>query len=157
MERQNLGERNILYVSSSALRRFISPKNIKRVILPLSASTSCHFIISLSKLRSTGSLLALTHFSYPLTLPLSLSVCILYPSFSFLVLSVYSFVTNFHPHTHSETVCVFTFFSCQNILLSAFIQFLQKVYFTALFPVYRNHALQISHTVSPNEVATRLG
>lgn len=112
MERQNLCERNILYVSSSALRRFISPKNIKRVscILPLSASTSCHFIISLSKLRSTGSLRALTRFSYPLSLPLSLSVCILYPSFSFLVLSVYSFVTNFHPHTHSETVCVFTFF-----------------------------------------------
>lgn len=110
MERQNLGERNLLYVSSSALRRFISPKNIKRVILPLSASTSCHFIISLSKLRSTGSRRALTRFSYPLSLPLSLSVCKLYPSFSFLVLSVYSFVTNFHPHTHSETVCVFTFF-----------------------------------------------
>lgn len=112
MERQNLCERNILYVFSSALRRFISPKNIKRVscILPLSASTSCHFIISLSKLRSTGSFRALTRFSYPLSLPLSLSVCIFYPSFSFLVLSVYSFVTNFHPHTHSETVCVFTFF-----------------------------------------------
>lgn len=106
MQRQNLGERNILYVSSSALWRFISPKSIKRVscILSLSASTSCHFIISLSKPTSTGSLRALTRFSLPL------SVCILYPSFSFLVLSVYSFVTNFHPHTHSETVCVVTFF-----------------------------------------------
>ncbi len=76
VERQNLGERNILYVSSLALRRFISPKNIKRVscILSLSASASCHFIISLSKPTSTGSLRAFPRFSLPPSLSLSLSL-----------------------------------------------------------------------------------
>ncbi len=69
-------EEHILYVSSSALRRFISPKNIKRVscILSLSSSASCHFIISLSKLTSTGSLRAFPRFSLPPSLPPSLSL-----------------------------------------------------------------------------------
>lgn len=74
-------EEHILYVSSSALRRFISPKNIKRVscILSLSSSASCHFIISLSKPTSTGGLRAFPHFPLPpslpsSSLPLSLSV-----------------------------------------------------------------------------------
>lgn len=73
VERQNLCEGNIQYVSSSALRRFISPKNIKQVscILSLSASASCHFIISLSKPTSTGSLRAFPRFYRPPSLSLS--------------------------------------------------------------------------------------
>lgn len=144
MERQNLGKRNILYVSSSALRRFISPKTSN------DWAAFCLFL----RQHHVTSLFVFVLFS---SLSPSFSLCILYPSFSFLVLSIYSIVTNFHPHTHSEScLCFYFFFPCQNMLLSVFIQFLQKVYFKALFAVHRNQALQISHTVSPSEVATRL-
>lgn len=107
VERQNLGERNIYCMSplqplgdSSALK--IS--NELHFVSFFISIMSLHYFSVKADIYWSSSFPSLLSSSLPLFL------CILYPSFGFLVLSTYSSVTNFHPHTHSETVCVFLLF-----------------------------------------------